>query len=170
MKCRTTGAIPGKAIDDKKIKEQESFKKNELEPRLDEAKAGKRALLFLDAAHFVHGAFIAKLWCFTRLFMPTPPGRKRLNVFAALNAITLEIIPIINETYINSESCCKLLLKIASTNLSVPITLVLDNARYQKCKLVQDFAASLGMELLYLPSYSPNLNLIERYWKFVKKQ
>ena len=102
--------------------------------------------------------------------MPTPPGRKRLNVFAALNAITLEIIPIINETYINSESCCKLLLKIASTNLSVPITLVLDNARYQKCKLVQDFAASLGMELLYLPSYSPNLNLIERYWKFVKKQ
>src|SRR6516164_7103003 len=51
-----------------------------------------------------------------------------------------------------------------------PITLVLDNARYQKCALVQALAASLGIELLYLPSYSPNLNLIERLWKFVKKE
>ncbi len=53
-----------------------------------------------------------------------------------------------NETYINSESCCKLLMKIAALNLSVPITLVLDNARYQKCKLVQDFANSVGIEFL----------------------
>ena len=30
-------------------------------------------------------------------------------------------------------------------------------------------AASLQIELLYLPAYSPNLNLIERLWKFVKK-
>jgi transposase len=46
----------------------------------------------------------------------------------------------------------------------------LDNARYQKCALVQGLAKSLGVHLLYLPSYSPNLNLIERVWKFVKKQ
>jgi transposase len=48
--------------------------------------------------------------------------------------------------------------------------LVLGNARYQKCALVQTLAAALGIELLYLPSYSPNLNLIERLWKFVKKE
>ena len=52
----------------------------------------------------------------------------------------------------------------------MPITLVLDNARYQKCALVTNLAAQLGVELLYLPSYSPNLNLIERLWKFVKKE
>jgi transposase len=52
----------------------------------------------------------------------------------------------------------------------VPITLVLDNARYQRCALVQSVADTLGIELLYLPAYSPNLNLIERLWKFVKKQ
>jgi transposase len=46
---------------------------------------------------------------------------------------------------------------------------VLDNARYQKCDLVRSLAGSLGITLLYLPSYSPNLNLIERLWKFVKK-
>ena len=53
---------------------------------------------------------------------------------------------------------------------ALPITIVLDNARYQKCALVQELARSLGIELLYLPAYSPNLNLIERFWKWVKKQ
>lgn len=60
--------------------------------------------------------------------------------------------------------------KLAALKLSIPITIVCDNARYQKCKLVQELADALGIELLYLPSYSPNLNLIERLWKLVKKQ
>ena len=47
---------------------------------------------------------------------------------------------------------------------------MLDNARYQKCAVVQDLAKQLGIELMYLPSYSPNLNLIERVWKFVKSE
>ena len=60
--------------------------------------------------------------------------------------------------------------KIAALRWSVPVTLVLDNARYQRCELVKDTAKKLGIELLFLPSYSPNLNLIERLWKFVKKE
>ena len=58
----------------------------------------------------------------------------------------------------------------------LPITLVLDNARYQKCKLIEHVVEifrdhyRIEIELLYLPSYSPHLNLIERYWKFVKKE
>ena len=51
-----------------------------------------------------------------------------------------------------------------------PITVVLDNARYQRCARVQPLAETLGSELLYVPPYSPHLNLIERLWKFVKKQ
>ena len=50
------------------------------------------------------------------------------------------------------------------------MTLVMDNARYQKCALVMNLAADLNIELLYLTTYSPNLNLIERLWKFVKKR
>ncbi|WP_170863908.1 transposase, partial [Microcystis aeruginosa] len=42
--------------------------------------------------------------------------------------------------------------------------------RYQKCKIVEELAFSLSIELLYLPSYSPNLNLIERLWKLFKKK
>lgn len=58
----------------------------------------------------------------------------------------------------------------AGAHPGVPLPLVLDNARYQRCKLVQHLAQSLGIELLFLPPYSPNLNLIERFWKFVKKK
>ena len=51
----------------------------------------------------------------------------------------------------------------------MPMTLVLDNARYQRCTLVQSVADTLGIEWLYLPAYSPNLHFSERLWKFVKK-
>ena len=74
-----------------------------------------------------------------------------------------------NDTYINASPVCELLRQLAALHLGVPITLILDNARYQKCQLVEALAASLPIELLYLPAYSPNLNLIERVWKFVKK-
>jgi transposase len=126
-------------------------------------------VLFVDAAHFVFGPFLGYLWCLVRLFIPGPSGRKRYNVLAALNAITHEVIRVANHSYINAESVCALLRQIAAAGLPRPITLVLDNARYQRCGLVQALARSLRIELLFLPSYSPNLNLIERLWKFVKK-
>jgi transposase len=110
------------------------------------------------------------LWCFTRHFIRAPAGRQRFNVLGALNAITHELIMVTNDTYINASSVCELLRLIAALRLVLPITLILDNARYQKCDLVGDLASSLGIELLYLPAYSPNLNLIERLWKFVKKK
>jgi transposase len=63
-----------------------------------------------------------------------------------------------------------LLRLLVGAHPGVLITIVLDNARYQRCQLVQNLAQSLGIELLFLPPYSPNLNLIERFWKFVKKK
>lgn len=125
---------------------------------------------FVDAAHFVLAPFLGFLWSFTRLFVKAPAGRNRFNVLGALNAITHELITITNDSYINAQSFCDLLWKIFKLNLDVPITLVLDNARYQKCRIVMELAEDLNIELLYLPAYSPNLNLIERLWKFVKKK
>lgn len=110
------------------------------------------------------------LWCFVRQFVRSSSGRQRFNVLAALNAITHELVMVTNDSYINANSVCDLLQKIAAKDFSVPITLFLDNARYQKCQIVWELAKSLQIELLYLPTYSPNLNLIERLWKFVKKQ
>lgn len=127
-------------------------------------------VLFVDAAHFVFAPFLGILWCFERLFVKAPSGRQRLNVLAALNAVTHEIFTVKNLTYITAESVCQLLLLLVGVYTAVPITVVLDNARYQRCKRVQALALELGIELLFLPTYSPNLNLIERLWKFVKKE
>jgi transposase len=171
MKYQKVGYVPGgKAATPEKRVEQEAFKRQELEPRLEAAKRGQRIVLFMDAAHFVHGAFLAAVWCFSRLFIPSPTGRKHFNVLGAVNAVSKEILTVANETYINAESVCELLVKIARQYEGRPVTIVLDNARYQKCRLVSAYANVLGIELLYLPSYSPHLNLIERLWRFVKKE
>jgi Transposase and inactivated derivatives len=158
--------IPAKADPDA----QAEFLAAELRPRLDQAERGKRSVLFVDAAHFVHGPFLGFLWCLVRLLVPAPSGRKRYNVLAALDAVTRRVIRVSNGGYINAESVCDLLRKVAGAGLGRPVTLVMDNARYQRCALVQGLARSLGIELLFLPPYSPNLNLIERLWKFVKKE
>jgi transposase len=75
-----------------------------------------------------------------------------------------------NDTVINAEAVCELLRKLSARYAGLPVTLVLDNARYQRCAVVQELAKGLRIELLFLPAYSPNLNLIERLWKFVKKE
>ena len=124
----------------------------------------------MDAAHFVLAPFLGYLWSQVRLWLKAPSGRQRLNVLGALNAVTHELIMITNTAYINAQSVCDLFRKIADLNLTMPVTLVMDNARYQRSKLAQQLAAALQIELLFLPPYSPNLNLIERLWKFVKKQ
>ena len=124
----------------------------------------------MDASHFVLAPFLGIVWCFARIFIKAPSGRQRFNVLGALNAITKEITTICNDTYITSIQVCELLDKLVAQNAGIPITIVLDNARYQQCAFVKDHASRLGIELLFLPSYSPNLNLIERFWKYVKKE
>lgn len=141
-----------------------------MEPRLNEALDNLRRVYFVDAAHFVLGPFLGFLWCLTRKFVKTAPGRQRLNVLGALDAVTRELVTVVNVMYVNADTVCELLHKIAALNVGTPVTLVMDNARYQHCRMVMDLAVKMGIELLFLPPYSPNLNLIERLWKFVKKQ
>lgn len=172
LRWTKVGSIPcpPKKDPEEHARTQAAFLEEQLAPKLAAARQGKRAVFFVDAAHFVFAPFLGFVWCLARLFVRAASGRKRYNVLGALNAVTHEVLRVTNQGYINAESVCTLLRSIAAQGLRVPITLVLDNARYQRCALVQELAASLGIELLFLPSYSPNLNLIERFWKFVKKQ
>ena len=152
------------------VAEQAEFHDKQLKPRLAAAAAGQGHVFFVDAAHFVFGTFLGCLWSFTRLFVRAASGRQRFNVLGAWNAITRELIAVTNTTVVNTETMCELLHKIAALGLSGPITLVLDNARHQKCALVHSLADPLGIRLLSRPSYSPNLNLIERLWRFLKRR
>jgi transposase len=149
---------------------QATFLDSELKPCLDAAEAGQGHVFFVDAAHFVFGTFLCCLWSFTRIFVRAASGRQRFNVLGAWNAVTRQLITVTNTTVVNTETMCELLRKIAGLGLTGPITLVLDNARYQRNAIVQALASQLGITLMFLPSYSPNLNLIERLWKFVKRR
>lgn len=154
---------------DEHIAIQSEFYDAELKPRLEAAQVGKGHVFFVDAAHFVFGTFLSRLWSFGRLYVRAASGRQRFNVLGAWNAVTRQLIAVTNTTVVNTETMCELLRKVAALSLTGPITLVLDNARYQRNVTVQALAEQLGITLLYLPSYSPNLNLIERLWKFVKR-
>lgn len=87
---RKTGPIPAKADP----VAQELFLDTHLTPALKEAQSGTRHVFFVDAAHFVLGAWLGYLWCLHRILLPTPSGRQRFNVLGALHAITHEVVTI----------------------------------------------------------------------------
>jgi transposase len=152
------------------VEAQAAFLETELKPRLEDAQAGRGHVFFVDAAHFVFGTFLCCLWSFARIFVRAASGRQRFNLLGAWDAVARRLIAVTNTTVVNTETMCELLRKIAAEGLAGPITLVLDNARYQHNAAVKALASELGITLLFLPSYSPNLNLIERLWKFIKRR
>ena len=166
LKLRKTAPVPGKC--DHQL--QFDFYTREMLPRLEEARLGKRKVLFVDAAHFVLGAFLGLIWCFQRIFLKTSPGRQRYNILGAIDSHNQEFTSIRTTENINAQTIISLLDLVKAKYPIIPISLVMDNARYQHCNAVKAHAAKLDVELLFLPPYSPNLNLIERVWKLTKKK
>jgi len=166
MKYRKTAGIPGKA--DPQL--QLDFLSGELLPRLEKAQNGEGRVFFVDAAHFVHGSFLGMIWCFQRLFIPTSSGRQRDKVMGAVETRYHDLNTIRTTENINADTICQLTELIHEKYPGESITLVMDNARYQHNRKVAAFAEDLEIDLLFLPTYSPNLNLIERVWKLVKSK
>ena len=164
MKC---GSLPAKADPEK----QRTFYCEILKPLMDRAKEGTATLLFMDASHFVMGCdFLGCIYGITRRFIKTYSGRKRYNVLGALNFVSKKVTTVANDAYITASEVCYLLKKVALEYAGKPIYIILDNARYQKCAVVTELANQLGLHLVFIPPYSPNLNLIERLWKHVKNK
>lgn len=160
-----TGSLPAKADPAK----QRAFYEETLLPLMKKAKEGAEALLFVDASHFVFGLdFLGYIYGTSRRIAKTYSGRDRYNVLGAIDFATKNLVTITNDTTVTGWQVCQLLWEIRKQYLGRPVNLVLDNARYQHNKAVQGIAKRLDINLVFLPSYSPNLNLIERLWKFVK--
>jgi transposase len=135
------------------------------------AKENLLSLLFLDGSHFVMGCdFLGYIYGKVRRFIKTFSGRKRYNVLGALNFVTKKVTVVANDSYITATEVCEILRKVAIEYAGKAVHIVLDNARYQKCEVVTKLALELGIQLHFIPPYSPNLNLIERLWKHVKNK
>ncbi|MFP4091866.1 MAG: IS630 family transposase [Cyclobacteriaceae bacterium] len=159
---RRCGYVPGKADPEK----QQQWVEGPFQAELEAAQKGEKVLLFVDAAHFVLSQFCCMMWCVKRLFLRSGAGRNRINVLGALNALTQQV----NTSCINAEVIEAFLMPLRKQYPLKPITIVLGKAPYQHCKAVMAFAESLQIKLLFLPPYSPNLNIIERLWKLTKKK
>lgn len=135
----------------------------------------KNILLYLDPVHQVYNSGNGYSWqkCGKKgtKLIRTTSHNKRLNIIGALNPISLKITSIISESNCDKHLMNSFFYEIKKEYADASqINIILDNASYNKAIIVIETAKELGINLIYLPSYSPNLNLIERVWKFFKKK
>jgi transposase len=127
---------------------------------------------FLDAAHLLHAAIPSQGWIKRgkTMQLKTNSGLQRLNVLGAYSPDERDLISLEGRESCDGERVAQLLHKIRAANPGKRLLIVLDNAPYNHADVVNEAAKRLRLELLYLPTYSPNLNLIERFWKFLKRK
>lgn len=154
--------VPGKADAQK----QEDFIK--FYEKIKNSLTEGEKIYFADGAHPHHNNTPSYGWIKKgeEKEILTNSGRQRVNLNGAICLDKLEVI-VNQEPTINQEAMVRLLEKLREKNPGLQkIYVILDNAPYNRAYWVQSFAHCLNIELLYLPSYSPNLNIIERLWKF----
>jgi len=130
------------------------------------------AVLFMDAVHPQHNTMAAYGWIKRgeKRELKTNSGRERLNLHGAINAETYEITMVESET-VNDDSTIDLLWAIEQQYfMASMVYIILDNAKYHFSRKVKEYLQGKNIKLVFLPSYSPNLNLIERLWRFFKKK
>lgn len=133
---------------------------------------GRGKVYFLDAAHMLHAAIPAQGWIKRQhtVHLKTNSGRNRLNILGAYSPDTQDLVYLEGRESCDAERVAQLLRTIRAANPDLPLLIVLDNAPYNRAPTVTQAAHDMDIELLYLPTYSPNLNLIERFWKFLKRK
>lgn len=159
--------IPGKLNEEAQkafVKEYETLKEN---------KKDDEVILFGDGVHPTHNIHKTKAWVKRGedKQIKTNTGRERVNINGALNLETMNVTTHFSET-INAQTTMKLFDNIQLVYKDkTTIYLVIDNATYYKNKDVKAYLekANCRIKLIFLPPYSPNLNFIERLWKYMKK-
>jgi transposase len=157
--------VPSKADPEEQRKWLEAFNK------LMEVKSPKTPVYFIDAVHPTYNSQPAYGWIpkGKKAEIPANSGRQHINLHGAVNAETQEVIVVENEK-MTGESSLELLKKIKEHHPDAPhIYVVLDRAPYHDSQAVRDFCLLSCIMLIYLPVYSPNLNIIERLWRFMYK-
>ena len=158
--------VPGKQNPD----QQQAFL-NEYE-RIKAGKGKDDPIYFADATHPQHNSIPSYGWIKKgqEKELKANCGRQRLNINGAINIETMESVTGFYDT-INAQASIELFAKIEARHPDAEtIYIIVDNARYYRSCLLKEHVEGTKIKLIFLPPYSPNLNLIERYWKFFKKK
>jgi transposase len=158
--------VPGKADADAQRDFLETY------AQLKQDKGADDPIYFMDAVHPHHNPLIACGWIKRgeTHAVPTNSGRQRLNINGAIDLDRLAPVVRFDDT-INAESTIALFAQLEALNLVATwIYVICDNAGYYRSKRVQAYLETSRIKLVFLPPYAPNLNLIERLWKFFKKK
>ena len=129
-------------------------------------------IYFADATHPQHNSVPAYGWIKKgkEKALKANCGRQRLNINGAIDIETLQPVTGFYDT-INAQSTIDLFSKIEAKHPDADkIYIIIDNAGYYRSILLKEYTEKTRIKLIFLPPYSPNLNLIERYWKFFKKK
>jgi transposase len=135
-------------------------------------KKAEEKVFFVDAVHPQHNSMPAYGWMLkgTETELKSNSGRSRLNIHGAMDAETYETTILYSEATVDGDSTIDLMKSLEKIYYFAPVIyMILDNARYHYSKVVKEYEANSRVKLVYLPSYSPELNLIERLWKVLKK-
>jgi len=145
----------------------------EMQPFLADI-AENEVILFADAVHPQHNTRSSYAWIKKgqEKFIPSNTGRRRLNINGAMNAHQPEEVIIHEADTINAEATIALYDKIQQRYADKDrIYVIGDNARYYRNAQLQDWLQQNPRIIqVFLPPYSPNLNLIERLWKLLRKK
>lgn len=158
--------VPGK---------QDPAKQQAFLEEYDQIKAKKGEsdpIYFADATHPQHNSIPSYGWIKKgrEKELKANCGRQKLNINGAIDIETLEPVTGFYDT-INADSTIDLFSKIAAKHPNAKtIYIIVDNARYYRSRILKQYVKGTKIKLIFLPPYSPNLNLIERYWKFFKKK
>lgn len=152
---------------------QAAFLVEQLRPLLAQAAAGQAVVYFADAVHPTHNTRSTRVWARTGQPRPLPTvsGRERVNLNAAVNAHCPTQVHLHETTCVNAQSTKVLYEKLLAAHLGgPPLYVVCDNARYYRNRELTAWLADKPLVQVFLPPYSPNLNLIERLWKFLRQK
>jgi transposase len=145
----------------------------EFEENLKKTDFSSEVILFLDSVHPTHNSVYSKVWSAVGCsrWISSNTGRERVNISGAYNPLEQELVFCEVKT-VNGKATIELLQKCLEKYADKQtITVYLDNASYHKSEEVKQFIAGQNkIKLSFLPPYSPNLNLIERLWKFANEK